>query len=330
MDSALVRVVDLHQLRSHHLDRLLQEEIDAWRERLSWDFEPSANLVRRFIDAQSLNGYALLVNEHPIGYCYFVAEERKGLIGDLYVLKDFFASEYEERLLASVVDHMLRSGSVDRIESQLMMLRSGPGLALPAPQYARAHGRNFMEKPLAHGRALPPAEGLAFLFDRWTDRVQDEAATVIANAYKGHIDSAINDQYRSPAGARRFLMNIIQFPGCGNFFPPASLASVDPETGKLCGICLASMVDSGVGHITQVCVAPHVRDQGLGYELIRRSLDALAKHGCTKATLTVTATNQAAIALYERMGFQKTREFTALVWDGFSGRPSGSPSIGYR
>jgi ribosomal protein S18 acetylase RimI-like enzyme len=329
-DSALLRVVDLHQLRSQHLDRLLQEETLAWRERLSWDFEPSAALVRRFIDAQSLNGYALLVNEYPIGYCYFVAEERKGLIGDLYVLEDFFTPEYEERLLASVVDHMFRGGTVDRIESQLMMIRSGPSLALPARGFARSHGRNFMEVPLNATSPLQVAPGLNYLFDRWTDRHQDEAAGLIAGAYKGHIDSEINDQYRSPAGARRFLMNIIQFPGCGNFFQPASLASVDPRTGKLCGICLASLVDAKVGHITQVCISPEARGKALGYELIRRSLETLARHGATKATLTVTTTNRTAIALYERMGFRKVREFTAHVWDGFNGRLSGTPSIGYR
>ena len=329
-DSALVRVVDLHQLRSQHLHGLLQEETRVWREKLSWDFEPSANLVRRFLDSQSLNGYALLVNEFPIGYCYFVVEERKGLIGDLYVLGEFFDQAYEERLLASVVDQMLRGGTVDRIESQLMMLRTGPGLALPARQHARAYGRNFMELPLRRLAGLAPAQNLPFLFDRWTDRHQDEAAALIAQAYKGHIDSAINDQYRSPAGARRFLMNIIQFPGCGNFFLPASLAAIDPETGKLAGICLASLVDSGVGHITQVCIAPQTRGKALGYELIRRSLDALARHGCAKASLTVTATNRTAVALYERMGFTKAREFTAYVWEGFNGRVSGTPSIGYR
>ena len=42
-------------------------------------------------------------------------------------------------------------------------------------------------------------------FDRWTERRQDEAAQLIASAYRGHIDSEINDQYRSAEGARRFL-----------------------------------------------------------------------------------------------------------------------------
>ena len=156
-------------------------------------------------------------------------------------------------------------------------------------------------------------------FDSWSERKQDEAATLIATAYQGHVDSEINDQCRSPAGARRFLMNIVQFPGCGSFFQPASFVAIEPGSGRLTGICLASLVQADVGHVTQVCVSKAARGTGAGYELIRRSLESLARHGCRKVTLTVTGSNAEAIGLYERMGFRKTRNFAAYVWDTFWG-----------
>ena len=56
---------------------------------------------------------------------------------------------------------------------------------------------------------------------------------------------------------------------------------------------------------------------GLGYELVRRSLAALAGHGCRKASLTVTTANRNAVSLYERMGFAVRRRFAAYVWEGF-------------
>ena len=59
------------------------------------------------------------------------------------------------------------------------------------------------------------------------------------------------------------------------------------------------------------------RDHGLGYELLRRSLATLSQANFTAATLTVTAANREAVALYERMGFETIRKFHALVWDGF-------------
>jgi ribosomal protein S18 acetylase RimI-like enzyme len=43
----------------------------------------------------------------------------------------------------------------------------------------------------------------------------------------------------------------------------------------------------------------------------------MARHGCRKASLTVTAANTDAILVYERMGFHKTRVFSAYVWEGF-------------
>ena len=99
-DSPLARIVDLRHLRPGDLDPLLDEETEVWRDTLDWDFRGSAGLVRRFLDMQALNGYSLVMNGHPVGYCYFVSEERKGLIGDLYVMKEFVTVENEERLLS--------------------------------------------------------------------------------------------------------------------------------------------------------------------------------------------------------------------------------------
>ncbi len=108
-DTPVARMVELRHLRGGDLDTLLEEETEAWRETLDWDFRGSAGLVRRFLEMQALNGYALLINGYPVGYCYYVAEERKGLIGDLYVMKDYLSVENEERLLATVVEGLMKT-----------------------------------------------------------------------------------------------------------------------------------------------------------------------------------------------------------------------------
>ncbi|MGI8745647.1 MAG: GNAT family N-acetyltransferase [Bryobacteraceae bacterium] len=310
--------VELRHLQAQDLKPLLDEEIAAWKESLDWDFQASAALIQRFLDMQGLSGFALMLDGRPIGYSYFVTEERKGLIGDLYVLKEFVTVENEGLLLSSVLDNMVKTPLVRRIETQLMMLRSAATILLPYLRYLKVFTRDFMELPLAGIDALRPgAAARTVTIDNWTERKQDEAATLIAAAYRGHLDSEINDQYRSPAGARRFLINIVQYPGCGSFFQPAAFVAIDPRNGKLCGICLSSLVSEDVGHITQVAVTKSVRGKGVGYELLRRALQALAQHGCRKATLTVTAANQEAIAVYDKMGFKKTRSFAAYVWEGF-------------
>lgn len=311
-------LVELRHVRSADLNSMLEEETRTWERLLDWDFRPSASLVRRFVDMQSLSGFCLLANDCIVGYSYFVCEERKGLIGDLYVMEEFASTENESALLTAVLDGLLKTPFVQRVESQLMMLRNAARIAMPHRRCLQTHVRNFMELDLGAVDRLPAGRASGnIVIDGWTERKQDEAATLIAAAYQGHVDSSINDQYRSPAGARRFLLNIVQYPGCGTFFQPASYVAIDKHSHKLAGICLASLVHADVGHITQVCVSKAVRGSGVGYELLRESLKSLRKHSCRKASLTVTAANNEAVQLYERMGFRTRREFAALVWEGF-------------
>lgn len=307
-------VVELRRITADQLEPVLSEETEAWHHELDWDFHPSADLVRRFVHMQALNGFALMNGNQAAGYCYYVCEEGKGLIGDLYVRRDFRSIENENVLLEAVLDAMWRTAGVRRIESQFMMLSSPLNRPVPKQNWLHSFPRQFMQAPLA-GVAQFQEKALAGIsIGPWSENRQDDSARLIASAYQGHVDSLINDQYRSPAGARRFLMNIVQYPGCGSFFAPASFAAHDAER-RLHGISLASLVSADVGHITQVCVAPADRGTGLGYELMRRSLGSLASRGCRAVSLTVTGSNQTAIRLYERMGFENRRTFAAYVWE---------------
>ena len=225
--------------------------------------------------------------------------------------------ERENRLLEWALNAMMSCPPITRIESQLMMLRYAPDREMPRADCLRSYERNFMRVDLRHA---PLGEGKVrrpMYIEKWSDHYQDAAAHLIAEAYRGHIDSSINDQYRTPDGARRFLYNIVQYPGCGSFFRPASFAAFEAATGHLCGISLASLVAPECGHITQICVSPGVRGTGTGYALLRRSLTALRDMGCRSASLTVTATNDEAIRLYERVGFCTRRHFSAYVWEGW-------------
>lgn len=307
-------LLDLRQLRAADLAPLLEEETSAWREALDWDFGRSAELVERFADLHALNGHALVDDGEAVGYAYYVCEERKGLIGDLYVRAAARTPENERRLLEGVLDS-LAAIRVERVESQLMMVESLRHPTGAAARHLTTFDRLFMifqipPEPLPPGRVRR-----RFFVERWADVYQEGAAQLIAAAYAGHVDSRINDQYRSVAGARRFLSNIVQYPGCGTFFRPGSFAAFDGDTGRICGVSMASLVSSTCGHITQICVAPEMRGAGVGYELLRRSLAALGAHGCLRASLTVTAANHDAVALYERVGFRTVRLFSAYVWE---------------
>jgi ribosomal protein S18 acetylase RimI-like enzyme len=322
-------LVDVHELTGHQISTLLEEEISEWRRSLDWDFAASAELVRRFVEMRALTGYALMDSTGVAGYSYYVVEEGKGLIGDLYVRAAQRTTERENLLLATVLDALWKTPGTTRVEAQLLMLGTnrlgtgagGPGVRpMPFAQWFHNYPRLFLEAPFGselapRATSLAPRQPPNAVILPWSERRQEEAARCIAAAYHGHIDSQINDQYRSTAGAGRFLTNIVQFPGCGSFFAPASYIAEDRGTRLLCGLCLASMVADGVGHITQVCVDPAHRGTGLGYELLRRSLLSLAARACRTVSLTVTSANQSAISLYERMGFRTRRSFSAFVWE---------------
>jgi ribosomal protein S18 acetylase RimI-like enzyme len=310
-------VVDLRKLTARDLDPLLNEEIGAWRDELEWQFDQSASLVRRFVDLRALAGNALMDCDRPTGYLYYVLEDNKALIGDLYLRRGYRTEEREDLLLRSAIDAIIENRQIRRIESQLLMMAHLPGRRLPLAQYATIFDRNFMRIELRAANYGQSRLRRRMRIERWNDQHHEAAAHLIAAAYAEHIDSRINDQYRSVMGARRFLFNIVQFPGCGVFFRPASYAAFDDETGRLCGISLASLVAPESGHITQICVAPDLHGAGLGRELMRCSLETFRESGCLSASLTVTAENRHAVSLYERIGFRTVRQFSAYAWEGF-------------
>jgi ribosomal protein S18 acetylase RimI-like enzyme len=317
-DVRFSEIVELSTLTTNDLDSLFEEEIRVWEERFHWDFRASADLLRRFIQVRSLYGYALVVGNVVVGYTYYVCEGRKGLIGDFFVRQEHATASNEMMLLGATVQGLMLISGIKRIESQLMMLHMPLRQPLPFTRNLTRHDRFFMEvnrSVIVRLQARELQAGISFC--PYSDRLSEELAHLVSASYRGHVDSEINDQYRSIPGARHFLTNIVRFPGCGNFSPVASTLAADQRSGRVCGACLASSVSSNSGHVTQLCVLPALRGTRLGYELLRRTLSNMASAGCANVSLTVTTSNLAAIRLYESVGFKTHSSFPALVWEGF-------------
>lgn len=313
-------IVALRELVGRELDPLLLEETVEWKRELDWDFARSADLVRQFTDMRALTGFALLDRGEVAGYGYSVLEEYKGLIGDLYVRPAWRDGLTEARLFRAILAELIGTPNVRRVEGQLLLLDPAVGEALQRERCVEVRERLLMRFPAASlGRPAPAmAAGKAygrFHIEPWNDHHHESAATTIALSYSDHMDSRINDQYRTVAGARRFIYNIVQFPGCGTFFKPGSYVAFDIATGWLAGLVLVSFVGDETGHITQLCVTPAARGRGLGYELLRQAVATLRMHGAKRISLTVTAGNVDAIRLYERCGFEEIRRFMAFVWE---------------
>jgi GNAT superfamily N-acetyltransferase len=318
VEAPFPEIVELTSLTVAELAPLMEEEIEEWRRYYSWDFRPSADLLRRFLGLRSLFGYALRVGHTIVGYSYHVCEGKKGLIGDFYLRRDYADPSNEMMLLGAAVQGLMLVPGLQRIESQLLLLNVPPAQNLPFSRYLTRYERYFMDMTRAGVLSLKPRQpSIDITVLPWTEGFKEETAHLMAASYSGHVDAEINDQYRTIPGARHFLMNIIQFPGCGHFSTKASVVAVDKKTGHICGVSLASIVSESSGHVTQLCVLPEARATGLGYELMRQSMVRLINLGCQSISLTVTASNKEALGLYERMGFTVNSLFPALVWEGF-------------
>src|SRR5258708_1852295 len=227
-----VEILDLRHFSSHHLRPLLERESRLWAQMMSWDYRPSAEMILRYVDSKILPGYAAVENGNIGGYAFFVYEGSKGVIGDLYA-DDSIRIEgdtVERRLAVHVIETLQRSPGVHRIEAQLLphesSALSGPFLREGFQQLPRL----FMVLPLTNSPQPRIAPVPDIEFRRWVEQDFQPAATVITTAYRGHIDSEINDQYRSLSGSLRFLNNIVRFPGCVIFDGNASFVAVHRPT----------------------------------------------------------------------------------------------------
>jgi ribosomal protein S18 acetylase RimI-like enzyme len=312
-------VLDLRMLRASALAELFEEERNHWETELRWDYGSSVELLRRHIDAHSLPGYVAMWQGRVTGYCFFVYEEEKGLLGDLYVLAADRGRRVSERrtvataLLEHALETLEQSPVVKRVEAQLIPFGLEPLEPLFGTRGYRIFPRLFLMKERPDGAAarVPEPPG-AVRVRAWDERDFDAAADLIVSAYQEHIDSQINDHYSHSSGAHRFLKNIILFPGCGIFRPAWSFVA-EGSRGRLEGAVLLSEVAHGVAHVTQLCVRPESQKRGLGRRLMEAALAASAAGGCSGASLTVTAENRSAVALYRSLGFTVLKEFSAFT-----------------
>jgi ribosomal protein S18 acetylase RimI-like enzyme len=308
-----MQIVDLRQVQSRSLEGLFREETRHWLDELHWDYRPSIELIRKFVDSRVLGGYAALENGAPAGYGFYVVEDRKGLIGGLFVSPQYPQAAITQQLLTEMLDALRATPRLERIEAQLMPFGTelDPGFL---SQHFRLHARQFMLLPLAEAKLSRKPLSAGLRIEPWTDRAFESAARLITLAYADHVDGRINDQYGSQAGALRFLRNIVLLPGCGQFLPEASFL-MRPSTGdQLLGMVLTSTVAERVGHTTQVCVMPGHQGHGIGRQLMEHSIEALKRRNYGALSLTVTCVNKHAIDLYEHLGFRTLKTFAAGVW----------------
>jgi ribosomal protein S18 acetylase RimI-like enzyme len=330
-----IEILDLRHFAAPVLRPVLDAEGELWKQRLHWDYRTSSKLLMQYLDSHMLPGYAAVEGGQVTGYAFCVYEETKAVIGDVFALSSqaagydpgtgpatfeqqsipLSAREIEQTLLKHLFETLLNSPHVDRIESQLLLHPSGVHSDIFRQAGFQLFRRLFMVQPLQGHWSQPHAEMPRGLEMRpWRDDDLGPAGQLISEAYRGHPDSIINDQYRSIHGSQRFLHNIVRYSGCGVFSAQVSHVVVDRARREIVALVLGSRVSSQSGHITQLCVHPDYRRLGLARTLLSVAAFHFMRHGANEISLTVTESNTPAIDLYLSEGYTYTHTFDAAVW----------------
>lgn len=314
--STSTEILDLRHFGAPMLRSVLEAEGELWKQRLHWDYRASARLLMQYLDNRMLPGYAAVAADQVIGYVFCVYEETKAVIGDVFALpRQPDGHEIEQVLLRHLLELLVNSPQVERIESQLLVHPSGTHSAVFREAGFELFRRLFMVQALKNLWS-PPEVNLPVELELrpWRDEDLTPAARLICEAYRNHPDSLINDQYRSVHGSMRFLNNIVRYSGCGTFSAPVSHVVVHRSNREFAGLVLGSRVSPQSGHITQVCVHPHYRRQGMARTLLAVAAFHFMRQGATEISLTVTQANQQAIDLYVAEGYTCNHRFDAAVW----------------
>ena len=325
MAATSMEILDLRHFTAQMLRPVLEAEGELWKNRLHWDYRNSTRLLMQYMDNRMLPGFAAMAGELVAGYVFCVYEETKAVIGDVYAVQGATGESYpmdvhalEETLLTHLLELLLNSPQVDRIESQLLIHPSGAFAELFRRAGFELFRRLFLVQSL-QGRWAAPRVNLPPDLDLrpWRDEDLAPAARLIVESYRSHPDSLINDQYRTVQGSLRFLNNIVRYSGCGVFSAPVSYAVIHRTSREFAGLILGSRVSPISGHITQICVHPEYRRMGLARTLLGLASHSFLRQGVAEVSLTVTEANRQAIELYLAEGYACTHAFDAAVWQRY-------------
>ena len=324
-----IEILDLRHFDARQLRGILSEEAVLWRDRLRWDYATSTELLLQYLDLKILPGFVALLQGRIAGYCFCVYEGNKSVIGDIFVLPEIpSALAITHTLTRHLLEVLTASPDIDRIEAQLLLHDNGTLTPPFLHEGFTVFARLFLERELTPANIPPPAPiPPAIEICPWAPAYYQATAELIHSAYLGHIDSRINDQYRTLHGSLRFLHNIVRFPGCGVFDPEASWVLRDRQSASLVGVILCSRVAAGVAHITQICIAPELRGKAIGKLLLLHCMRNLLRKGYSALTLTVSEENHEALNLYLATGFSTRLRFEALVLDKTRTTSSNQPQV---
>jgi len=165
------------------------------------------------------------------------------------------------------------------------------------------------------GVQLPPG----YRFVGWDPSLVETHAEIKYLSFRSEIDANVFPCLGDYTGCLRLMNEIRQKPG---FLPQATwlVATTLTESGaeEFCGTVQGVVDQSRMGAIQNLGILSDHRGRGLGCALMLKALDGFKRAGLARAFLEVTSQNDAAIRLYRRLGFSKTRTVYKVIEVAYS------------
>lgn len=302
----------LREAQPRELRALLDEEALLWHSELGWDFGDVRAAVSGGIERGSLPGRVVADGARAVAYCYYMVDPARVIVGSIFATRALRGQGLEEDLVDAVIEDARSERGSGRVECQTLFCTASGADARFERQGFASRARHYMRReltaPVPEPAALAPEITLRPL--RREDLMA--AAEIVYRSHQHSVDAALNMTYATPATCRTFVETLVVRAGCGQFDHEASRFAEGPR-GPL-GVLIASRLSRTNGHVCQVSVVPGAQGNGLGAALVSRALAAFREQGLVSATLSVTASNERAHRLYERLGFSVQRAFAAHAW----------------
>src|SRR5271156_5633761 len=81
-----LEILDLRHFSANSLRPVLEQAARLWKQRLSWDYRASADLLLQYLDSRILPGYVAMEDGRTSGYVFCIYEENKAVIGDAFAV----------------------------------------------------------------------------------------------------------------------------------------------------------------------------------------------------------------------------------------------------
>lgn len=149
--------------------------------------------------------------------------------------------------------------------------------------------------------SLPPLRPLSpgYTLVAWEECLLEEHAEVKFQSFVDEVDAVVFPSLSSREGCLRLMREITGKPG----FKPEATWLIACE-GSYCGTVQGVRDRTGMGAIQNLGVMAEHRGRGLGKALMLHALHGFQRAGAHRVHLEVTASNDAAICLYRRIGFR--------------------------